>query len=179
MIFRSRPARPLPPPFPKPCLRPKHVKCHWRAIKARRFYNANYALLYRERERRKCCTECQSEYATRKCDTCTDKFCEGCWARIHSTVRALELREHTQHTHPCTVGRRIRRLVVHALGLRGIAAKSTLLMLTTLVLVVVIVAVELQGIPTFTRVQAYCVRRYSSAASTQDLRETRKARRRQ
>ncbi|CAM9378456.1 unnamed protein product, partial [Ectocarpus sp. 4 AP-2014] len=61
------------------------LQCHWRAIKARRFYNANYALLYRERERRKCCTECQSEYATRKCDTCTDKFCEGCWARIHST----------------------------------------------------------------------------------------------
>lgn len=65
-------------------------QCHWRAIKARRFYNANYALLYRERERRNCCTECQAEYATRKCDTCLDKFCEGCWARIHSTVRYHE-----------------------------------------------------------------------------------------
>ncbi|CAM9781123.1 unnamed protein product [Scytosiphon promiscuus] len=61
------------------------LQCHWRAIKARRSYNANYARLYRERERRKCCTECQSQYATRQCDTCLDKFCEGCWARIHST----------------------------------------------------------------------------------------------
>eukprot|EP00903_Cladosiphon_okamuranus_P017045 g15710.t1 len=61
------------------------LQCNWRAIQARRYFNANYALLYRERERRLFCTECQAEYATRKCDTCLDKFCEGCWARIHST----------------------------------------------------------------------------------------------
>lgn len=72
--------------------RPPGLQCNWRAIKARRFYNANYALLYRERERRLCCTECQGEYATRKCDTCLDKFCDGCWARIHSTVCICLLR---------------------------------------------------------------------------------------
>ena len=61
-------------------------KRHWRGYRARCFYHDSYASLFRERERKKYCTECQREYATRKCDTCLDKFCEGCWTRMHSKV---------------------------------------------------------------------------------------------
>ncbi len=62
-----------------------------RGLKWREWMRVNLSTLLEEAEYRAYCVECMAVYATRRCSTCMDKYCNSCWDIIH---RAGRKRQH-------------------------------------------------------------------------------------
>ncbi|CAM9461131.1 unnamed protein product [Chrysoparadoxa australica] len=60
------------------------IQRYYRGWKAREEFAANYSNLYAAKEKLKCCVECETGYAARRCTTCRDQFCSSCWDYIHN-----------------------------------------------------------------------------------------------
>ena len=66
------------------CIR---IQAYFRGQKGRRWMVNNWETLKRELEYRSYCVECMNNFATRRCTTCLDRYCDQCWGYIHAKGR--------------------------------------------------------------------------------------------
>lgn len=67
------------------------LQCWARGLKWRAWFRKNLPRLTQEVQDRSWCVECMQQFATRRCTTCLDRYCESCWPIIH---RAGRKRQH-------------------------------------------------------------------------------------
>lgn len=59
----------------------------FRGVQLRYWWKKNLFKLKEELEYRSWCVECMATYASRRCTTCLDRYCDNCWGLIHKNGR--------------------------------------------------------------------------------------------